>query len=149
MEMTSDLHILVIEDNIGDVRLIKEAFKESRSNPTLFFVKDGEMALEFIYKKGDYHNAMTPDVIILDLNLPKIDGRQVLKIIKEDIDLKRIPVIVFTSSSAREDVIKSYDLHANCYINKQLDFDDFVYAIRQMDKFWCSTVKLPQLGNEW
>ncbi|MEZ4825164.1 MAG: response regulator [Bacteroidia bacterium] len=140
------MNILLVEDNPGDVRLTKEALKEARffDNVNLSVVPDGEAALHFLKRQGKYVNEATPDLIFLDLNLPKVDGRQVLKEIKEDRHLRVIPVVVLTNSEATQDIQKSYDLHANCYITKPVDINRFFEVIKSIENFWFSIVQLPR-----
>lgn len=135
--------ILLVEDNPGDVRLTVEAFKEGKIKNNLSVAIDGVEAMAFLRKEGKYANATRPDLILLDLNLPKKDGREVLEEIKCDPDLKRIPVVILTTSEAERDIMKAYNLHANCYITKPVDLDQFVKIIKQIDKFWFMVVKLP------
>lgn len=135
--------ILLVEDSIGDIRLTQEVFKEGKLNNELYTVKDGEEATSFLHKKGPYANSPRPDLILLDLNLPKKDGREVLKEIKSDKDLARIPVVVLTTSKAEEDIERTYDLHANCYITKPIDIDQFIHVAKSIEDFWFSIVKLP------
>ncbi len=135
--------ILLIEDNPGDVRLTQEAFKEGKLPVTLDVVMDGVEAINYLRKKEQFNTASTPDLILLDLNLPKKDGREVLAEIKSDKDLKIIPVVVLTTSNAESDILQSYNLHANCYINKPVDFDRFFEVIKQIEEFWLTTVVLP------
>jgi CheY-like chemotaxis protein len=137
------VEILLIEDNPGDRALAIEALKDSKINNNLHIAVDGEQAMNFLQKKGEYVNAETPDIIFLDLNLPKKDGREILAEIKNDENIKSIPVVVLTTSSAEEDIIKSYNLHANCYINKPLDFNQFVRVVKSIEDFWLTIVKLP------
>lgn len=137
------IEILLIEDNPGDVRLTQEALREGKIINNLNVVSDGVQALDFLRQKGRYAGATRPDVILLDLNLPRKDGREVLEEIKEDPELKRIPVVVITSSSAEEDVLKSYNLHANCYISKPVDLEQFVAVVKSIEDFWMGIVKLP------
>lgn len=137
--------ILLIEDNPGDVRLTQEAFKEGKKNITLEVATDGIEALRFLRKEGPYAEKQIPDLILLDLNLPKWDGREVLKEIKNDPSLRRIPVIVLTTSNAGTDILNSYDLHANCFINKPIDFDNFFNIIHKIEEFWLSTAILPTM----
>jgi len=139
------VEILLVEDNPGDARLAQEALKDAKVRNNLSWVKDGAAALDFLNKKEPYQNAPKPDVILLDLNLPKKDGREVLATIKQDNDLKRIPVVVLTVSKSDEDILKSYDLHANCYISKPLDLDQFINVVRSIEDFWLTIVKLPPL----
>ncbi len=135
--------ILLIEDNPGDIRLTKEAFKEGKSDIQLIAVTDGVKAIQYLNKEDPFSDATTPDIILLDLNLPKKDGRQVLQEVKSDLNLRRIPIIVLTTSNAETDIIKSYNLHANCYINKPVDYDSFYTIIKNIEEFWLSTVILP------
>ena len=136
--------IVLVEDNAGDVRLIVEAFKENMFLNNLHVIKDGVEAMEFLHKEGKYADAVHPDLILLDLNLPKKDGREVLAEVKADPNLKRIPVIILTSSKAEADIFKTYDLHANCYITKPIDMDQFIKVVRSIEDFWLTIVKLPQ-----
>lgn len=138
------IEILLVEDNPGDIRLTMEAFKEGKVNNRLNVVEDGEDALMFLRREGKYENAPRPDLVLLDLNLPRKDGRDVLVDIKNDEDLKRIPVVVLTTSKAEEDVLKMYDLHANCYITKPVDFEQFIQVIKTIEGFWLTVVMLPQ-----
>ena len=137
------IDILLVEDNPGDVDLAREALGMGKLHNTLHVVQDGVAAMDFLRKKGKYINAPRPDLMILDLNLPKKDGRQVLAEIKEDEDLKRIPVIILTSSRAEEDVLRSYNLHANCYITKPMDMKKFLHVVQSIEEFWLSIVVLP------
>lgn len=137
------VEILLVEDNPGDVRLTQESFKESKVRNTLHVVRDGVEALAFLRGGGEYADAPRPDLVLLDLNLPKKDGREVLAEIKEDPDLKRIPVVVLTISKAEEDILRSYNLHANCYITKPVDLEQFLGVVKAIDEFWFTIVKLP------
>ena len=137
------IEILLIEDNPGDVRLTKEALRDSKVINNLSVVSDGVQALEFLHREGRYADAVRPDVILLDLNLPRKDGREVLEEIKANPDLKRIPVVVITSSSAEEDVLRSYNLHANCYISKPVNLEQFIAVVKSIEDFWMGIVKLP------
>jgi chemotaxis family two-component system response regulator Rcp1 len=141
--MLKPIEILLVEDSPGDIRLCQEALKESKLINKLNVVTDGEEALNFVRKAGQYADAPSPDLILLDLNLPKKDGREVLMEIKSDKDLRRIPVVVMTVSSSDEDILKSYDLHANCYITKPVDFERFIEVVRAIESFWFSIVRLP------
>ncbi len=145
--VSEPIDILLVEDNAGDARLAKEALKESKIANNLSTVVDGEQALSYLKKTGDYRDAVTPDLILLDLNLPKVDGREVLEIIKKDENLRLIPVVILTTSKAEEDIVKSYKLHANCYITKPLDLDQFMKVVKAIEDFWLSIVKLPQRQN--
>lgn len=135
--------ILLVEDNEGDVRLALEAMRDSKILNKIHHVSDGEEAMAFLHKEGKYANVPRPDLVLLDLNLPKKDGRQVLTEIKNDDNLKRIPVVVLTVSSAEEDILKSYDLHANCFITKPIDLNQFMIVVRSVEDFWLTIVKLP------
>ncbi|CCE22206.1 response regulator [Methylotuvimicrobium alcaliphilum] len=134
---------LLVEDNPGDVRLTKEALTESKVKNNLNVVGDGEEAMAFLKRQGKYAEAPRPDVILLDLNLPKKNGREVLEEIKADPSLKRIPVVIITSSEAEQDVLKTYDLHVNCYVNKPVDLEQFIKVVQSIETFWLTIVKLP------
>ena len=142
-EQVQPAEILLVEDNPGDVRLVQEALRESKIINQVYAVSDGQEALAFLRKQGCYANATRPDMILLDLNLPRKDGREVLSEIKADPDLRRIPVVIVTSSKAEEDILRSYNHHANCYITKPLDLDKFVTVVKAIEDFWVSIVKLP------
>ncbi len=142
---TRPISVLLVEDNPGDVRLTKEAFKEGKMTVSLSVVMDGVEATKYLNKEGEYANVATPDLILLDLNLPKKDGREVLQDIKTDPNLKRIPVVILTTSNAEQDIMHSYNLHANCYINKPVDFDKFFDVIEKIGEFWLSTAILPTM----
>lgn len=142
------IEILLIEDNPGDVRLTKEALKECKIANKLHVALDGIEAINFLSKKGKFNNSPRPDVILLDLNLPKKDGREVLAEIKQDKDLRRIPVVVLTTSKSEEDIIKTYNLHANCYISKPIGMEQFIKVVKSIGDFWFSIVKLPPDGHE-
>ena len=135
--------ILLIEDNEGDVRLAREALKDSKVLNNLFVVEDGVEAMEFLRKQGKHADAPRPDLILLDLNLPKKSGREVLAEVKSDVSLRRIPVVVLTVSRDEADVLKAYDLHANCYVTKPLDFGQFATITKSIEDFWFTIVKLP------
>ena len=141
------INILLVEDNPGDVRLTVEALRESRVRNDLSVVKDGIQAMAFLRREGEHAGAPRPDLILLDLNLPKKDGRDVLDEIKRDDDLKSIPVVVLTTSEAEEDVRKAYGLRANCYITKPLDLEQFVKVVKSIGEFWLTIVKLPPEWN--
>ncbi|MFA6924621.1 MAG: response regulator [Bacteroidales bacterium] len=140
---SKSIDILIVEDNSGDARLIREVLKEGKIMNSLHIVKDGVEAMEFLYKKGKYENTPNPDLIILDLNLPRKDGREVLAEIKENNELKKIPIVIMTTSQAEEDILRSYNLHANCYITKPLDLNQFIKVVKSIEDFWFSVVKLP------
>ncbi len=135
--------ILLVEDNPGDVLLTQEAFREGDYSPRLSVVEDGEEALRFLKKLGSFRNAPRPDLILLDLNLPKKDGRELLAEVKQDPEIHHIPIIVLTTSSAEQDVKRAYNLHANCYLTKPLDMESFLRKIRAVEDFWLSVVRLP------
>jgi len=137
------IEILLVEDNPGDVRLTREIFKAARIRNLIHTVEDGVEAMEYLRNQGKYADAAKPDLILLDLNLPRKDGREVLAEIKMDDELKRIPVVVLTISKAEEDILKTYSLHANCYITKPVDLDQFIKVVASIEDFWLSVVKLP------
>lgn len=137
------VEIMLVEDNPGDVRLTVEAFKECRVRNNLHVVWDGVGAMAFLRQEGEYAHAPRPDIILLDLNLPGKDGREVLSEVKGDPNLKRIPVVILTTSSAEEDILKSYDLHANCYITKPASLEGFLKVIIAIEDYWLTIVKLP------
>lgn len=137
------IQVLLVEDNPGDVRLTKEALKEGKLLNQLTVVGDGVEALSFLRKEGIYADALQPELILLDLNLPKKDGREVLAEIKADPNLRRIPVVVLTTSSSEDDILRIYDLHANCYITKPVDLEQFMGVVKSIEDFWVSVVKLP------
>jgi len=137
------IKILLVEDNPGDVRLTQEALKEGKVRNKLHVVEDGVEALAFLRQEGEYADVPRPDLILLDLNLPKKDGREVLAEIKEHPNLRRIPVVVLTVSQAEEDVLRTYDLHANCYITKPVDLDQFIKVVASIEDFWLTIVRLP------
>ncbi|WP_309895586.1 response regulator [Archangium sp.] len=137
------IQILLVEDNPGDVRLTIEALKEGKVSNSLSVARDGVEALAFLRREGPHGKAARPDLILLDLNLPKKDGREVLAEIKDDSSLRRIPVVVLTTSKAEEDILRTYDLHANCYITKPVDLEQFISVVRSIDDFWLSVVRLP------
>lgn len=141
------IEILLVEDNPGDVRLTREALKESKVLINLAVATDGEVALDVLYRRGEHAGAPRPDIIFLDLNLPKKDGREVLADIKNDEDLRRIPVVILTTSKAEEDILKTYSLHANCYITKPIDMEQFVKVVKATEDFWFTIVKLPGKGE--
>jgi two-component system response regulator len=139
------IEILLIEDNPGDVRMIKEGLKDSRIINRISVVEDGEAAMEFLFRKGRFMEAPIPDIILLDLNLPKKDGREVLAEIKRNESLKRIPVVVLTSSRAEQDITMTYELHANCYLTKPLDLSEFTAMIQSFEQFWLARVVFPRV----
>jgi two-component system, chemotaxis family, response regulator Rcp1 len=141
--MGRPIEILLVEDNPGDVVLTREALKDARVHNKLHVATDGEEAIAWLKQTGTHENAERPDLILLDLNLPKVDGREVLAQIKSDPELRSIPVVVLTTSKAEEDVLKSYDLHANCYIAKPIDLQQFIAVVKAIEDFWFTIVKLP------
>lgn len=143
MKHPRPIEILLVEDNEADVELTREAFREGKIHNILNVVSDGAEALDYLYRRGKFSNATMPDMILLDLNLPRRDGREVLQVIKDDPELKVIPVVILTSSSAEKDVLRTYSLHANCYVVKPVDFDQFMEAIRSIEDFWLSVVRFP------
>ncbi len=138
------VEILLVEDNPGDVRLTIEGLKEGKVKNNLQVVEDGAEALAYLKRQGKYQDAVRPDLILLDLNLPRKDGREVLSEIKADEDLRHIPVVVLTSSKAEQDILKAYSLHANCYITKPVDLDQFIAVVESIEDFWFTIVKLPR-----
>jgi len=138
------IHILIVEDNPGDARLAVEALAEGKVSNKISIVQDGVEAISFLRRENGYSDAPRPDLILLDLNLPKMNGKDVLAIIKEDSKLKRIPVVILTTSDADQDIFATYDLHANCYITKPVDFNQFINVIQSIEDFWLSIVKLPK-----
>jgi CheY-like chemotaxis protein len=137
------IDVLLVEDDPGDVLMTREAFAENKVANRLAVVSDGVSALQFLRKEGEHADAPTPDLVLLDLNLPRMDGREVLAAMKSDDDLRRIPVVVLTTSEAEEDVLRSYSLHANAYVTKPVDFERFIDVVRQIDDFFVSVVRLP------
>jgi two-component system, chemotaxis family, response regulator Rcp1 len=138
------IEVLLVEDSPGDVRLTREALKDAKMHISLNVAADGIEAMAYLHRTGSHVNAARPDLILLDLNLPKMDGRQVLKEIKESPSLRVIPVVILTTSSAEVDVLQSYQLHANCYISKPVDLDGFLKVVQSIDNFWLTVVKLPR-----
>jgi CheY-like chemotaxis protein len=141
--LAESINILLVEDNPADARLAREALAESQIPNNLFHVADGVEAIEFLARRGSHSKAPRPDLILLDLNLPKKDGREVLRNIKHDDSWKRIPVIVMTVSEAERDVLECYNCHANCYLTKPLDFNVFLKLVRSIENFWLNLVRLP------
>jgi len=139
----SPIEVLLVEDSPGDVRLTREAFKDAKVHISLHVASDGAEAMAFLGREGSYVNAPRPDLILLDLNLPKKDGREVLEEIKESASLKTIPVVILTTSASEKDILRSYRLHANCYITKPVDLAGFLKVVKSIDNFWLSVVKLP------
>lgn len=143
MSIERPVEILLVEDNEADIRLTVEGIKEAKIHNNLHITRDGDEAMDFLLNRGNHKDAVTPDLILLDLNLPKKDGREVLKEIKNDAELAHIPVVILTTSEAEKDIVKSYRLHANCYVTKPMGLDQFVEVIRVIENFWFSIVKLP------
>ncbi len=139
------IEILLVEDDPGDELITREAFEHNKLKNNLHVAHDGEEGLDFLYQRGHFEGAPRPDLILLDLNLPKYDGRQLLEKVKSDPDLARIPIVVLTTSSAEEDILRSYELHANAYVTKPVDLDQFINAVRQIDEFFIQVVRLPGL----
>jgi CheY-like chemotaxis protein len=137
------IEVLLVEDDPGDVLLIQEAFEDNKLHNNLHVVNDGEQAVAYLRREGEYADAARPDLVLLDLNLPRKDGREVLAEVKADEDLRTIPIVVLTTSDAEEDVLRSYQLHANAYVSKPVDFQRFVSVVRQIDEFFVSVVRLP------
>jgi chemotaxis family two-component system response regulator Rcp1 len=146
--MPRTIDILLVEDNEADVRLTEEVLTESKVRNNLIVANNGQEALERLRRKGRFKDSGRPDLILLDLNLPVKDGREVLAQIKEDPDLKRIPVVILTTSKAEEDILKTYNLHANCYITKPVDLEQFVTVVKYIEDFWLAIVKLPPDGKK-
>jgi len=138
------INVLLVEDSPGDVRLTREAFKDAKVLINLHVASDGAQAMAFLKREGEYATVPRPDLILLDLNLPKKDGREVLNEIKESPTLKSIPVVILTTSASQSDILQSYQLHANCYITKPVDLDGFLKVVKSIDSFWLSVVKLPR-----
>jgi CheY-like chemotaxis protein len=137
------IEVLLVEDNPGDVRLTREALREGKVHNNLNVAQDGVEALAYLRREGRYADAVRPDLVLLDLNLPRMTGREVLEEMKGDPALRHIPVVVLTSSQAEQDIVKAYDLHANCYISKPVDLDQFIHVVRSIEDFWFTIVKLP------
>ena len=137
------IEILLVEDSLADIRLVTEALKDHKFHNTLNVVRDGVEALDFLRKEGKYEAVSRPDLILLDLNLPKKDGREVLSEIKQDAELKSIPVVILTTSESEKDITKSYNLHANCYVSKPVDLTQFFEVVKSIEGFWLSIVTLP------
>jgi len=136
--------ILLVEDSPGDVRLMQEALREGKVANRVHVVRDGVQAMDFVRQQGEYADAPRPDIILLDLNLPKKDGREVLAELKADPDLRRIPVVILTTSQAEEDILRAYDLHANCYMTKPVDLGQFFALVKDIEQYWLLMVCLPQ-----
>lgn len=148
MNTLKPVEILLVEDNPGDIQLTREALEDCKMINNLYVVEDGEKALNYLFRTEGYENSVIPDLIILDLNLPKVDGREVLGKIKADNKLKLIPVVVLTTSKADEDILKVYELHANCYIAKPLNIDRFFQVVKAIENFWMGIVMLPKKSQQ-
>ena len=146
LESAAPIEVLLVEDDPGDVMMTREAFAENKVRNRLTVLSDGVDALAYLRREGQFVDVPRPDLILLDLNLPRRDGRQVLSEIKKDPDLRQIPVVVLTTSRVEEDILRSYQLHANAYVAKPVDFDSFIAVVRQIDEFFVSVVKLPPRG---
>lgn len=144
MNRAREIHILLVEDNEGDILLTKEAFAESKIFNSVSVARDGEEALDFLYKRGRFAHVLEPDLILMDINLPKLDGKEVLVEIKKDPLLRSIPVVMLTTSSSEKDIMESYRNYANCYITKPVDLDKFLNIVDHIQEFWISIVRLPQ-----
>ncbi len=144
-QMVKPIEVLLVEDNPGDVRLTREALKEAKLLINLSVASDGIAAIDFLRREGDYAQAPKPDLVVLDLNLPKMDGREVLQAIKTDPNLKRIPVVILTTSEAEGDILATYGSHANCYVTKPVDMDQFISIVKLLEEFWFTIVRLPSL----
>ncbi len=144
---TEPIEILLVEDNPGDARLAAEALKENKVRNNLYHVKDGVEAMRFLRRQAEYADVPLPDLVLLDLNLPRKDGHEVLKEMKGDAEMRKIPVVVLTTSAAERDLIKSYNLHANAYVVKPMSLDQFVEVVQAIEEFWLSIVKLPRVSE--
>ena len=142
--MSAPVRLLLVEDNPGDVRLTREALRESKLNIRLHHVPDGVEAMRFLRRERPHEAAPLPDLVLLDLNLPRKDGREVLAEIKADEALRQVPVVILTSSEAEQDIARAYELHANCYVTKPVDLDQFITIVRSIEHFWFTIVKLPR-----
>jgi two-component system, chemotaxis family, response regulator Rcp1 len=146
-KVLASVDILLVEDNPGDVRLTQEAFKDARMQVKMSVVMDGEEALNYLHRRPPYENATRPDIILLDLNIPKKDGREVLQEIKNDPVLRYVPVVVLTTSNAEQDIVKTYNMNVNAYINKPVDFERFFDIVQKIEEFWLMTAILPSSFN--
>lgn len=143
IQMLDSIEILLVEDSPSDAHLTITSFEQAKITNTLHWVEDGETAMEYLRKQGEYTDVLRPDLIVLDLNLPGMDGREVLAEVKADADLKRIPVVVLTTSNSEEDILRSYNLNANCYVTKPFDVRQFMQVVQLISNFWLAAVKLP------
>ena len=142
-EANKPVEILLVEDNLGDIRLTQEALRDGKVRNNLHVARDGIEAMEFLRRQGEHADAPRPDIVLLDLNMPRMDGREVLQEMRADPSLSVIPVVVLTTSKAEEDIMRSYQLHANCYITKPVDLDQFIKIVRSIEDFWLTVVRLP------
>ena len=142
-EPVAAIDVLLVEDDPGDVLMTREAFEDYKVHNNLWVVTNGVEAMAFLRREGEFADAPTPDLILLDLNLPKMGGHEVLQLVKHDPDLRRIPIVVLTTSQAGDDIVRSYDLHANAYVSKPVDFDDFADVVKQIDEFFATVARLP------
>ena len=142
------IEILMVEDSVDDIEITMEALKDAKVRNNLTAVRDGVEAMAYLRRQGEFRGATRPDVILLDLNMPRMDGRQVLEAIKSDPELQRIPVVVLTTSEADEDILRAYELHANCYITKPVDMSQFIKVVRSIEDFWFTVVRLPPEERE-
>lgn len=147
MIVWNPIEVLLVEDDQGDILLTREAFELNKVRNRLHVVNDGEQAMAFLRREEGYEDVPRPDLILLDLNLPRMDGMEVLREVKDDADLRTIPVVILTTSEAEEDILQGYRLHANAYVSKPVDFEQFIRVVRQIDDFFVTVVKLPQQGN--
>lgn len=146
--LNNPINILLVEDNEGDIRLAREALAGSKIKNDLHVIKDGQEALDYLFQNGEYEKSSRPDLILLDLNLPKINGKEVLKKIKADEKLKRIPIIILTTSSSHDDIMETYSNYANSFITKPLDWEQFINVIKSIEDFWLTIVKLPEKSTD-
>jgi CheY-like chemotaxis protein len=146
MTSAQPIDVLLVEDDAGYEMITREAFQQNKIANKLHIARDGAEGLDFLYRRGEHHNAPRPDLILLDLNLPKYDGRQILEILKSDPTLHQIPIVVLSTSSAQEDILRNYQLRANAYVTKPVDFDQYLKVIGQIDEFFVQVVQLPARG---
>jgi two-component system, chemotaxis family, response regulator Rcp1 len=147
-QILNTIDVLLVEDNPGDVRLTREALKEGRIAVNLRVANDGLEAMKMLRQEGEYVSLPLPDIVLLDLNMPKMDGREVLRQIKTDDNLKRLPVVILTTSAAEKDILQAYGLHANCYITKPVELEEFMEIVKSIEGFWLTVVKLPKSGDQ-
>lgn len=147
-QILNTIDILLVEDNPGDVRLTREALKEGHIAVNLRVANDGLEAMKMLRQEGEYVTLPLPDIVLLDLNMPRMDGREVLRRIKTDDNLKRLPVVILTTSAAEKDILQAYGLHANCYITKPVELEEFMEIVKSIEGFWLTVVKLPKNGDQ-